>query len=235
MSAEEAFHNAMDKFDRGKYLDASEQLSFVTMNYSGSSIVDSAQYFLAECHFNMKEYLIAASEYERLIYQFSSSNLVDDAKYKIGLSYFKLSPHYALDQEYTLRSIDEFQEFTEFYPNSDLVPEVMDKIFEARTKLAKKSYRSGELYYKMRDYESAILYFDEILDYYYDTEYAPAALFKKGQSYYKMKKYEEAMEIIKRLQEKYPGTPEASKANDLLKRTQDAFAKSAENKSADDQ
>jgi outer membrane protein assembly factor BamD len=218
LTAEEAFHKAMDKFSRGKYLDASEQLSVVTLNYSGSAIIDSAQYFLAESHFRMKEYLIAASEFERLIYQFPSSHLCDNAKYKIGLSYYKMSPHYGLDQEYTRKSIDEFQEFTEFYPSSDLVPEVLNNIHQARTKLARKAFMSGELYYKMGDYESALIYLNEVLDNYYDTEYAPVAILKKGECYMKMKQMELARENFLRVKEQYPHHPSATKAQNLLNR-----------------
>ena len=220
MTSEESFHRAMEKFNRGKYLDASEQLTMVTLNYSGSSIIDSAQYFLGESHFRMKEYIIAASEFQRLLNQFPSSHLSDDAKFKIGLCYYKLSPKYSLDQEYTLKAIYEFQEFTEFFPSSELVPQVMDMIFTARNRLAKKSYKNGVLYYKMHDFDSAIIYLDEVLDYYYDTEFAPKALLKKGESYLKMKRPEEAVEIFRRLQEKYPGTQASAKSLKYLNSTQ---------------
>lgn len=217
-TAEEAFHEAMDKFNDGKYLDASEKLTLVTMNYSGSSIIDSAQYFLAESHFNIKEYLIAASEYQRLVFQFPSSHLCDDAKYKIGLSYFNMSPHYGLDQDFTRRGVEEFQEFTEEYPNSELVPEVLVKIFDARSKLARKIYKSGELYFKMQDYESAVIYLSEVLDNYYDTEYAPMASLKKGESYYKMKKFDEANAECNKIIEKYPDSQESVQAKELVEK-----------------
>lgn len=216
LTAEEAFREAMEKFQKGKYLDASEKLTLVTLNYSGSAIIDSAQYYLAESHFKMKEYLIAASEFQRLVFQFPSSPLCDDGKYKIGLSYFLMSPKYGLDQEFTRKSVEEFQEFTEEYPESELVPEVIDKIFAARKKLAKKLYKSGELYFKMQDYESAVIYLSEVLDNYYDTEYAQKALLKKGESYLKMKKFEDADAEFKKVIEKYPDTKESIKAKEIL-------------------
>lgn len=215
-SAEESFRRAMDKFERGKYLDASDELTLITLNYSGSSIIDSAQYFLGEAHFRMKEYYIAASEYQRLIDQFPSSPLVDDAKYKVGLSYYKLSPNYQLDQENTVKAIKEFQEFTEFFPESELVPSVLKTIMEARVKLAKKTYRNGVLYFKMRDFESAIVYFDDVLNNYYDTIYAPQAMFDKGKSYARMKKYDDAENTYRKLLEKYPNSPAAGQARHSL-------------------
>ena len=212
LTADESFHRAMEKFNRGKYLDASDELTLITLNYSGSSIIDSAQYYLGEAHFLMKEYIIAASEYQRLVNQFPSSSLVDDAKYKTGLCYYRLSPKYSLDQEYTHKCVDEFQEFTEFFPESELTPEVLDKIHLARTKLARKTYQGGRLYYKMHDYNAAIIYFNDVLDNYYDTIYAPKAMLGKGESYLSMKMNKEAEEVFRKLIEKHPQTPEAEHA-----------------------
>ncbi len=216
-TAEESFRHAMDKFNRGKYLDASEELTLVTLNFSGSSLIDSAQFYLGESHFRMKEYIVAADEFGRLIDQYPSSPLVDNAKYKIGLSYYLLSPNYQLDQEYTRKALKEFQEFTEMFPESDLVPSVLEKIMEARSKLARKAYRSGALYYRMHDYEAAIVYFDDVLDNFYDTEFAPMSMLKKGECYAKMKRFEEAGETLTKLLERYPDSPSAKTAKQSLK------------------
>lgn len=215
-SAEESFRKAMAKFEKGKYLDASETLVVITLNFSGSSVVDSAQYYLGECHYRMKEYIVASSEYERLIDHYPYSPLVEQAKYKIGMCYYELSPHYGLDQEFSQKCVDEFQEFTEDYPDSELIPEVLEKIFEIRSKLAKKVFRSGYLYFKLHDYESALVYFDRVLEFYYDTEYAPKALLRKGESYLKMKKKDEGFVILQRLLEKYPESPESATAKELM-------------------
>jgi outer membrane protein assembly factor BamD len=225
LSAEDSFHQAMGKFNRGKYLDAKEAFTVVTLNYSGSSIIDSAQYYLAESHFHLKEYILAAAEYERVLMQYPSSPLVDDAKYKIGLCYFKLSPSYGRDQSYTKQCVDEFQEFTEDYPQSDLIPEVMKMLFVTRTKLAKKTYKSGELYFRLSDYESALLYFDAVLDNYYDTDFASEALLKKGESLIKMKKFTEAQTIFDKLREKYPHCSAVDRLPLAEKKLQKALAK----------
>ncbi|MBC8205126.1 MAG: outer membrane protein assembly factor BamD [FCB group bacterium] len=212
LTAEEAFHRALKEFDRGKYLNAVDQLTLVTFNYSGSAIIDSAQYYLAESHFKMKEYLLAAAEYERLSNHFPYSPLVDDARYKIGMCYYELSPKYPLDQEYTYQAIEQFQRFTEDYPDSPLLPEVLDKIHKSRAKLARKTFKSGELYFKMKDYPSVVIYMDEVLDFYYDTEFAPRALLFKGDSYQRMKRFSEAEEVYRKLIEKYPKSREAETA-----------------------
>lgn len=213
LTAEESFSRAMKKFDKGKYLDASEDLTVITLNYPGSGIVDSAQYILGECHYKMKEYIIAASEYQRLADQYPSSSLVDDAKYKIGMCYFKLSPKSGLDQENSIKCIDEFQEFTEYYPDSPLKEEVLLKIRDIRSRMAKKVYDNGMVYYKMHDFEPAIIYFNQVLDNYYDTDFAPEALLKKGESYYRMKKTEEAFAVFNKLLEKYPESSSAKKTD----------------------
>ena len=56
----------------------------------------------------------------------------------------------------------------------------------------------------MTFYRSAVIYFDYVLDNYYDTEFAPKALLGKAECYQKMYKTEEAVKLYQLYLEKYP-------------------------------
>lgn len=216
LTAEERFEVAKRLFDKGKYLDAKTQFKIITLNNPGSSIVDEAQYYLAETHFKLKEYLLAASEYERVLRMYPQSPLVDDAQYKIGLCYFKLSPGYALDQDYTLKAIGEFQRFLEDHPNSDLVPQVEKYLFECRSKLAQKDYKAGELYRKMGDCRAAVVYFDSVLNNYYDTKFAEKAHYWKAECLRRLGDYEAAQKEFEDFLSRYPKSGLASTVRSRL-------------------
>ncbi len=205
-------------YDREKYLNAIDRLEVFLINYSGSALADSAQFLLAECHFNIKEYIISSSEYEKLTQQYPQSNLAAEAEYKRGVSYFRLAPKYALDQTYTNKAIETLQLFIEDYPDSPLVSSAEQLIARARNKLARKQYASGRLYHRMGEYASARIYYDLVLENYYDTKYAPDAQFYKAVTFEKSKDWQNAIREYQLFLQKYPGNDMETRALEGLNR-----------------
>lgn len=218
LPAEERMKIAEKMFNDGDYLDAKTEFQIILLNFPGSTISDKAQFMYGECYFKLKQYVIATVEYQKLTRIYPNSQYVDDAQYKSALSYFKLSPKYSLDQDNTLKAIEEFQKFLEDYPNSDLVPEANKAMRECRDKLAKKKYKNAESYRKLTLYKSAIIYYDHVLDNYYDTQFAQKSLIGKAECYNKMGDFEQAVKFYTLYLDKYPDGSKASKANvELLK------------------
>jgi outer membrane protein assembly factor BamD len=217
LTTEERLARAEKLFADGDYLDAQTELRIIILNAPGSSVVDRAQFLLAECHYKVKEYLLAAAEYEKLVRLYTRSEFLDDAQFKIGLSYFELSPKSDLDQKYTLMAINEFQKFLEDYPDSPLVSEVAPKLDLAREKLARKEYNTATLYRRMTYYDSAVISYDAVLGTYYDTRFAEPALFYKADCLLKMQKPAEAATSLRILLDKYPKTEFRSRAEEVLK------------------
>ena len=216
VTPEERLEAAIKWFNDGFYLDAKPQFRIIILGHPGSRIVDQAQYYYAECHYQLKEYILAAAEYERLIKVFPNSEYVDDAQFKIGLCYFELSPNYSLEQEYTLKAINSFQQFLEDYPNSELVPDVEKKMFECRMKLAKKKYAAAENYRKIGYLSSAIIYYNLVLESYYDTPFAPKAQYWVAECYRKKGELEKAKEEFDMFVNKYPQHDFVNKAQEKL-------------------
>lgn len=194
---------ALKLFEKHDYLEARTHFRIITLNAPGSAFVDKAQFYLADCHFHIGEYIIAAAEYEKVLRLYPRSEYLDDAQYKIGFCYYKLSPKAALDQKYTHQAVEEFQKFLEDFPGSDLKEDAYNKLQELRSKLAKKAYSNAELYRNLSYYESAVVYYDEVLNHYYDTAYAEGSLFYKAQVLYKLLRYPAAKEALYQLMDRY--------------------------------
>ena len=71
---------------------------------------------------------------------------------------------------------------------------------------------SATTYRKIGIYDAAIIYYDIILEDYYDTSPAVNALFWKGICYYDLKKYIEARVTFSTFIEKYPNHRYSRKA-----------------------
>lgn len=201
LDAEDQFLLAKQKFDDRKYLDAQTEFQKLIWNFPGSDYVDEAQYYLAECFFGQEDYQSAIHEYTRLLRNYSQSPFVDDAQYKVGVSYYKQILPAPLDQDNTHKAIRELQTFLEDYPNSEYVPEAEKYLLSARTRLAQKEYLNGQLYYKMGAYDSAIIYFEELLKSYSDTKWADDVQFAIGECQRRQKKWEQAIESYQKVLE----------------------------------
>ena len=110
-TAEEYFHYAKDMYDDESYFDAVNEFTIVILRFPGSSVADSAQFYLASCHYNLDEYIISAAEYSKLINNMPQSPLVPEAQFMLAESYFAMSPRPALDQEYSIKALREYQIF----------------------------------------------------------------------------------------------------------------------------
>ncbi len=225
LTAEKRIELARVMFKNKDYAEAKTQYKILTLNNPGLQFIDEAQFFLGECHFNIKEYILAADEYNRLTRLYPRSPWVDNAYLKIALCNYKLSPKPALDQKYTKLAVFYFSAFIEDYPNSDLVPEAERLLKICRTKLAEKEFKAGVLYRKLDINYAALVYFDSVLENYYDTKFAKDALFLKGESLYELDRKTEADEAFKELISKYPKSKHVIRAKRRIKEIRSEVAK----------
>lgn len=217
LSSDQRYEKVKTLFYSKKYDKAIEEAEQFLIAFSGTSKVDSVQYFLAEAHFLLKEFLLAQAEYERLFEQFPSSPLVEIAKFKSALSYYKVSPKSQLDQKYTYHAYDGFQQFLDEFPKSEFRVEAEKLLNECREKLAKKELEAANLYFKLRQYDSALLYYNMILDEFYMTESEPYAYLGKGKVFETLQENSNAVLIYQQILSKFPGTKAAIEAAQRIK------------------
>jgi outer membrane protein assembly factor BamD len=233
LSAEDRYAVAKTKFDDGNYLDAIEDFRVITLQYPGSRVADSAQFFLAQSYFHRDQFILAASEYETLVRSMSVSPLVPDARYQIGMCYYELSPSSDLDQQYTYKALDAFQSFIEYHPTNALVPQAEEKIRGLNTKLARKEYDSGKIYMKMEYYVAAERQFQFVLEKYHDTDYAPPALIGEVEALIARKKYSEAKKEIDKFFVRYPSSSLIDRAKQLSEQIESNLESTGNSKTDD--
>lgn len=200
------YARALEKFNKHDYLDAADDFKIVTVQYPGSLVADSAQFYIAQCRYRREEYILAASECDVLIRTMPSSPLVERARFMKAMADYELSPQPELDQKYTKQAIDDFQSFIEYFPTDSLAKDAAAKIQELNNKLAKKEYDNAELYYRLEYYRAAIQYFDIVLDRYHDTDYADDALLGKAEALHQRHDKAGALEAIGLFYQKYPSS-----------------------------
>jgi outer membrane protein assembly factor BamD len=215
LSAEERYELGMKAFKDEDFLTAIEEFKVVSLQYQGSNVADSAQFYMAESRYLREEYILAAFEYDILLRTMPSSTLISRARFRRATCFYQLSPKSILDQNYSRKAIDEYQAFLEYHPTDTLVSLAEQRINELNTKLAGKDFENGITYMHMEYYKAATYYFDVVLDKYHDTQYAEPALLKKAEALTNRKKYAEAKEAVEKFREKYPSSILKSDAEKL--------------------
>ena len=201
---EEAFKAAKLSYDKGDYAEAVQNFSLIKIKFSGTSVIDKTMFYLAMTYYQRKEFILGAYEFENLLKNYSSTSYQVEARYQLAMCYYKLSPKYQLDQTYTYYAINELQNFIVLFPKHKYVADVDKMIKELRNKLALKEYKSAELYIVMENYKAAIVYYDNIMNEYFDTDFVDDALLGKINALYLKKQYFQANDEIKKFKTRYP-------------------------------
>lgn len=204
MTPEERLAYAKSLYEQEDYEEAVKEFDAIILQYPGSSIVDDAQYYLAMTRFKREEYILAGYQFSRLIKGMPSSEYLADAQYMLADCYYELSPDFTLDQQYSKKAVEEFQVFIDFFPLNPKVAEAESKIKELNDKMAKKEYESARIYNKMEYYIAAEKYYDNVMEIYHDTQYAPLALYDKINLLIDRNREKDALAEAQKFLSKYP-------------------------------
>ncbi|MBU4487177.1 MAG: outer membrane protein assembly factor BamD [Candidatus Delongbacteria bacterium] len=181
------FQTAKKKYNDNNYREAINGLNSIILNYGGENGIDSVQFLIAKAHYELEEFYSASYEFSRLTDNFPESKLIEESYYQDAGCYKKLSPRYTLDQKETFTAISKYQLYLDLFPKGKYSKESSLNITELREKLARKEFEAGSLYLKLGQPRAARVYFNEIIDNYYDTSYYILSLEKIAQAYLEMK------------------------------------------------
>jgi len=210
----------MKYYNEEKFLKSQAELQRLIYSFPGQPFIDTAQFYMSMSLYNMKRYPEAVGEFRRLLTAYPSSAFADNAQYQLGMCHYEQSPGYARDQEDTYTAIDEFSVFLSRYPQSDLADSARTKLNEMYDKLAKKTFKNGELYLKLHDYDPALLYFDQVRDNYPDTEWAHRALYYSGEAMLGLNRKSDALETFQNFVIAFPDHELSKKAREKIEKLQ---------------
>jgi len=117
--AESQYRRATELIDRKKYDKAIVVLESLLFSTRATNLEDDVLHSLANSYYQKKQYLLAADMYRRLLQQTPDSPFAKSAQFELAKSYEQLSPFYELDQEYTVKAINEFSTYLDEYPLDD--------------------------------------------------------------------------------------------------------------------
>jgi outer membrane protein assembly factor BamD len=182
--------------------------SFVQLHF-GDPRAPEMRLWLGEAYQRREQWITAAAHFQRLVEDYPSSPHALTARFGICDSYYQLSPPPQLDQEYTYAGIAHCESVATSFADTEQGRQAGEYLQQLRDKLAKKIYDAGAFYVRRRAYDAAVVYFQDVLENFPQTRFAPMALQSLVETYDTMGYVEEADAHRERLLQEYPDSPEA--------------------------
>lgn len=209
VSPETQRQRGLQAFQEGRWRRATVLLSGWTQQASGDPRLPETLHALGNAYLHVGEHVSAAASFLRLVSEFPTDTLGRSARFGMCDAYRRLSPKAQLDQDYTLTAIAYCESYASIYPATPEAQQARGWVTELTEKLARKAYENGMFYFRRQAYDAAVIYFNETLEQYPNTSWAPAALLKLIESYDRIGYREEATEARARLRRDYPNSDEA--------------------------
>ncbi len=166
---------------------------------------------LADSYFAMNKFTDARLKYHQFIDGFPDHVNAADAYFRVALSLFEESLKPSHDQNETVAAIEAFGVFLDRYPKDSRFDKALEYIRRAQYKLIEKKYQNGYIYYKMKDYSAALMYFDEVIALGNTDALDRQSLYYSALLHRRQKNHEAARAAYTRLKSRYPGSKEVQK------------------------
>lgn len=196
----------------GKWGDAQKLLDRVLLEFGpGDSRIPQAHYWLGEAHFAQGRQLEAAREFRKTSDDTPNHPMAPEALLRVADVYADLWRRPELDPTYGQTALATYQELLNRYPGSDAAKRAQLRIEELNERFAYKTYRAAMFYYRLKAYDSAILYLKDLIANYPKSAVAPDALVKLVHAYRTLgyrEDVQETCDYIRRFHPKAPGAGE---------------------------
>jgi outer membrane assembly lipoprotein YfiO len=193
----------------GKWGDAEKLLDRVNLEFSpGDPRVARAHYYLGEALFAQKRQLEAAREFRRASYETPNDPIAPEALLRLGDVYADLWRRPELDPTYGQTALSTYQELLNRYPGSNAAKRGQLRIAELNERFATKEFKAGMFYFRLKAYDSAILYLKDVVATYPKATVVPEALIKLVQAYKALGYREDVQETCGYIRRFHPRAPQ---------------------------
>ncbi len=173
---------AKEYYEAGKYVKSTELIEQILPRFRASESGEELTWMVAQSYFGMKQYELAGSYFSSYLEQFGYGQHIEEATYMTAICEYNIAPRAELDQDNTMKAIEDFKVFIARYPASSRVEECKRLMKELQERLVEKSYLSARLYYDMEQYKAAVTALSNSLKEYADTKYREEMMYLKLKS-----------------------------------------------------
>src|SRR5213596_3197952 len=196
---------AMDLFHHGDFRRAQTILQRVSFELMpGTPELAEVRYYLAESWFQVGDYVQAASDFRKVSDEFSTTEYAPLALLRAGDANLRLWHRPELDPSYGETALAIYQELAGRFPDSEAAARARPHVRRLENQFAEKIYKTGIFYVRRKAWDSAIIYFKDVIANYPTAQRAPDALLRLVDSYRAIGYNQELQETCEHLRRFYP-------------------------------
>jgi outer membrane protein assembly factor BamD len=178
---EAKYKMAWELYEAGKYKKADQLFSQVDKFYKHKPVYQRLLFAHALALYNQKYYVSAGEKFRKFTQLYPESSKAEEAAFYIVKAYNQLSPKFSVDQSYTVRAMQEIEQFLKKYPYSKYKDEVNAINTKLQHKLERKYFEIAKMYYDLDMYKAAIRALNNyLIDY-------PGSQLKENALFYRLK------------------------------------------------
>ena len=212
-TADKLYQVAVAEYKAGRFDNAAKAFEKLTLDLPARDPrLPVAFFLLAQSQQKIGQNLLAAATYNRLVDAFPQDTLVDDALYLSGQAYEKEWGHPELDATYGKSAIAAYESLLASYPDSPYAKRAQDRLARLDEWLAEKDYNTGYLYLKRNAFDSAILYFKDVIRQHPNARKTKDAYLRLLQAYRAINYTEDARDLCDAMRKAYPNDRDVLKA-----------------------
>lgn len=199
---------AMRQYRKGSWAKAATLFERVTLEVpAGDTLAIAANFYLAESYFGTRNQLQAARQFRKVSDDFPTSALAAEALLRAGDAYADLWRRPELDDSYAQTAKATYQELLNRYPDAPAAARARMRIADLEEWFAAKEFKSAQYYYRLKAYDSAILYLKDIAATYPRASVTPTALLRLVDAYRALGYAEDRRETCGYIRRFHPTTP----------------------------
>jgi outer membrane protein assembly factor BamD len=203
------FAVAMAEYKAGRYDNAAKAFEKLTLDLPARDPrLPLSYYYLAQSQTKNGEYLLAAGTYNRLIDAFPQDTLVDDAFFLSGRAYQHEWRRPQLDATYGKSAQAAYESLLASSPDSPYATRAKNELARLDEWFAEKDYDTGYLYLKRKAFDSAIIYFKDVIRLHPNAKKTRDAYLRLLEAYRAIKYTEDARELCDAMGKAYPNDRE---------------------------
>lgn len=214
----EIYNSGLELLKKKKFDEAIDRFTELEIQYPYSDWSARGQMLTGFSHYSNREYDEAILSLSKFTELNPDHPLVPYAIFLKGYSYYERIPNIELDQEYSVKALQEFLELTNRYPNSKYKKKSFEIIKILRNHLSSKELLIGKFYQSKGNYLAAIKRYKQILKKYKRSVHTPESLFRLIESYTSLGLVKQANYLYKILSYNFPKSSWKKEGDVLAKR-----------------